>query len=50
VPHDPLAALAELERRYDGPIPERLRLIALLGSARAVQRLQAEREPGSSPR
>jgi hypothetical protein len=40
--HDPLPATAALERRYDGPIPPPLRLIAQLGSARAVRRLRAE--------
>jgi hypothetical protein len=40
--HDPLAACAELERRYDGPVPPPLRLVARLGSAGAVRRLQAE--------
>jgi hypothetical protein len=42
VAHDPLAALTALERRFDGPIPETLRLIARLGSAAALRRLQAE--------
>ncbi|HXQ51133.1 MAG TPA: hypothetical protein VN802_08580 [Stellaceae bacterium] len=40
--HDPLSALAELERRYDGPIPEPLRLVARLGSPSAARRLHAE--------
>ena len=40
--HDPLAETAELERRYDGPVPPPLRLAARLGSARAARRLQAE--------
>lgn len=34
---DPLAAMAELERRYDGPIPEMQRRAVLLGSACAAQ-------------
>jgi hypothetical protein len=38
---DPLAALAELERRYDGPIPEPLRRIARHGSGHVVRRLHA---------
>jgi hypothetical protein len=39
---DPLDAIAELERRFDGPIPEPVRLLARLGSEAAVQLLQAE--------
>jgi hypothetical protein len=42
--HDPLAALAALERRFDGPIPEPLRLMALHGSARAVLLRRARRQ------
>ena len=42
MPYDPLPAYAELERRYDGAIPPPLRLVARLGSARAVRSLQAE--------
>jgi hypothetical protein len=44
MPHDTLARLAELERRYDGPIPDGLRQAAHLGSADAVERLFAEGE------
>ena len=40
--HDPLPVHAELERRYDGPIPPPLRLVARLGSVRALRRLEAE--------
>ena len=36
-----LARLAELERRYDGPVPEHLRRAAHLGSAAAVEFLAA---------
>jgi hypothetical protein len=39
---DPLAALGELERRFDGPIPEPLRLAAEFGSAARVEQLHAE--------
>jgi hypothetical protein len=39
--HDPRRALAELERRFDGPIPATLKLIARHGSLRAVRLLQA---------
>jgi hypothetical protein len=34
--HDPLSALAELERRHDGPIPPEARLAARLGSSAAA--------------
>ncbi len=34
--HDPLSALGQLERRYDGPIPPELRLTARLGSPAAA--------------
>jgi len=44
MPDDLLARLAELERRYDGPVPEGLRLAAHLGSADAVERLFAAGE------
>jgi len=37
-----LAALAELERRFNGPIPEPLRRAAQLGSPERVALLQAE--------
>jgi hypothetical protein len=37
-----LRRLAELERRFDGPIPEPLRRIAALGSAERVLLLEAE--------
>ncbi len=40
--HDPLPALAELERRYDGPIPEPLLRAAGLGSAALAELLLAE--------
>lgn len=39
--HDALAAIADLERRYNGPVPEGLRLVARLGSADIVERLFA---------
>ncbi|HXP29727.1 MAG TPA: hypothetical protein VN832_01465 [Stellaceae bacterium] len=39
---DELAALALLERRFDGPIPRPLRLMARHGSPEAVHILQAE--------
>jgi hypothetical protein len=42
LPDDPLAALGSLERRYDGPIPENLRLVARQGSATIVRRLHAD--------
>jgi hypothetical protein len=42
----PLAALDELERRYDGPVPPDLCRAALLGSARAVRLLHAEAQAG----
>jgi hypothetical protein len=41
MPRDSLARLAELELRYDGPIPDALREEARLGSAEAVERLFA---------
>jgi hypothetical protein len=44
--HDPLAALGALARRFDGPIPEPLRLIAQHGSARAVLLRRARRQEG----
>jgi hypothetical protein len=44
MPRDALARLAELERQYDGPIPETLRQAAQLGSAEAVERLFAAGE------
>jgi hypothetical protein len=44
MPHDLLARLAELERCYDGPVPEGLRLAARLGSAEAVELLFAAGE------
>lgn len=37
-----LDALAELERRFNGPIPEPLRLAARLGSPERVEFLRAE--------
>jgi hypothetical protein len=40
--HDPLAALAELELRFNGPIPVPLRRAALLGSPTVAERLAAE--------
>jgi hypothetical protein len=40
--HDALAALAALEHRYSGPIPEGLRLVARLGSAALADYLLAE--------
>jgi hypothetical protein len=39
---DPLAALAELERRFNGPVPEAQRLAAQLGSAELFRLRQAE--------
>ncbi len=39
---EPLAALSELERRFDGPIPRRLRLSARLGGPQQVELLVAE--------
>jgi hypothetical protein len=44
MPHDLLARLAELERRYDGPVPDGLRLAAHLGSAGSVELLFAAGE------
>jgi hypothetical protein len=44
MPHDLLARLAELERCYDGPVPEGLRLAAHLGSAEAAELLFAAGE------
>jgi hypothetical protein len=44
--HDPLRALAALERRYDGAIPERTRQIALAGSAEAAIARRAAGEAG----
>jgi hypothetical protein len=44
MPRDALARLAELERQYDGPIPEALRQVAQLGSAEAVEHLFATGE------
>lgn len=41
---DLLARLAELDGRYDGPVPEGLGLAAHLGSAGAVERLFAAGE------
>jgi hypothetical protein len=41
VAHDVLAAIADLERRYDGSIPDAARRVARLGSAEIVQRLVA---------
>jgi hypothetical protein len=41
VAHDVLAAVAALERRYDGSIPDGVRLAARLGSAEIVERLVA---------
>ena len=37
-----LAALSDLERRFNGPIPEPLRRVARLGSAEMVDLLEAE--------
>jgi len=42
--HDSLAALAALEQRYDGPIPEAARLVARHGSREAVALLAAAGE------
>ncbi len=39
---DPLAAMAELERRFNGPVPGPLRLLAQHGSAHRVLLLEAE--------
>lgn len=39
---DPLAALAELERRFNGPVPEPLRQAAQLGSTELCRLRQAE--------
>jgi len=41
---DPLAALGELERRYNGPVPEPLRQAAQLGSAELSRLRHAEAE------
>jgi hypothetical protein len=41
---DPLAALGELERRYNGPVPEPLRQAAQLGSAELARLRHAEAE------
>jgi hypothetical protein len=41
---DPLAVLAELERRYNGPVPEPLRQAAQLGSAELSRLRHAEAE------
>ena len=41
---DPLAALGELERRFNGPVPEPLRQAAQLGSADLAQLRHAEAE------
>jgi hypothetical protein len=43
---DALAAIANLERCYDGPVPEPLRLIARQGSLAAAQRITAEAQAG----
>jgi hypothetical protein len=39
---DPLAAIADLERRYNGPVPEGLLRAARFGSADAAELLFAE--------
>jgi hypothetical protein len=39
---DPLAALGELERRFNGPVPEPLRHAAQLGSAELCRLRRAE--------
>ncbi|MGO8919863.1 MAG: hypothetical protein ACLQJR_28520 [Stellaceae bacterium] len=44
MPHDLLARLAEIERCYDGPVPEGLRLAAHVGSAEGVELLFAAGE------
>lgn len=41
---DPLAALGELERRFNGPIPEPLRQAAQLGSPELCRLRHAEAE------
>lgn len=41
---DPLAALGEFERRYNGPVPEPLRQAAQLGSADLARLRHAEAE------
>lgn len=41
---DPLAVLGELERRYNGPVPEPLRQAAQLGSADLARLRHAEAE------
>ena len=43
---DVLAALAELERRYDGPVPEPLLRAALLGSGPEARRRHAAAQAG----
>ena len=40
--HNALSAIAELERRYNGPLPAASLLVARLGSAEAVELLFAE--------
>jgi hypothetical protein len=42
MPHNPLSAIAQLERRYNGPVPAASLLVAHMGSAEAVERLFAE--------
>jgi hypothetical protein len=42
--HDPLSALAELERRHDGPIPPEMRLAVRLGSSAAALAARAAGE------
>jgi hypothetical protein len=44
--HDPLRALAALERRYDGAMPEMALRIALAGSAKIVTARQAAGQAG----
>ena len=41
-PRDTLAAIAALERRYNGPVPEGLLLAARFGSAQSAELLLAE--------
>lgn len=41
MPDTPLARLAVLERRFDGPVPEPELLLAWFGSAASVARLEA---------
>jgi hypothetical protein len=43
-PPSALDALAELERRFNGPVPEPLRLAAQLGTAELCRRRHAEAE------